>query len=156
ASTQWGLAVAATGVTNTSSTTITFPTLTPDGANQVYVGYAESANAASTSGATSGYTVRLDNGNNPMIFGPNVSSVQSPTAVQSPAGVSSAVAALVTAGEPTSAYTVLASRDGGVTFAAIPSLSYLPANGTSPITGYDYVAPLNVTSQYQVLAYAGT
>lgn len=62
----------------------------------------------------------------------------------------------------TTAFTVQASRDGGATWLApdgtpsIPSLTYLPANGMSSVIGYDYVAPLNVTSQYRVIAYSGT
>lgn len=54
----------------------------------------------------------------------------------------------------TTAFTVQASRDNGVTWAPIPSLTYLPASGMTPVTGYDYVAPLNVVSQYRVLAYS--
>ena len=50
-------------------------------------------------------------------------------------------------------FTVFASRDSGVTWAPIPSLTGIAANGMTPVTQYDYVAPLNVTSQYQVLAY---
>lgn len=53
----------------------------------------------------------------------------------------------------TTAFTVYASRDGGTTFNPIPSLTYIPANGMFPVTVYDYVAPINVTSQYKVLAY---
>lgn len=60
------------------------------------------------------------------------------------------------------AFTVQASRDGGVTWTgpdggpSIPSLTLLPANGSSNLTVYDNVAPLNVTSQYRVISYAGT
>lgn len=53
----------------------------------------------------------------------------------------------------TSLFTVLASRDNGVSWAPIPSLSYVAANGMTPVTGYDYAAPIGVASQYQVLAY---
>lgn len=56
----------------------------------------------------------------------------------------------------TTAFTVQSSQNGGVTFTSIPSLTYVPATGLTPITKYDYVAPLNVTSQYRVLAYSGT
>lgn len=55
----------------------------------------------------------------------------------------------------TLSFTVTASRDGGDSWAPIPSLSYLSAQGMNPVIGYDYVAPLNVTSQYQVIAYGG-
>jgi hypothetical protein len=54
----------------------------------------------------------------------------------------------------TVAFTVQASRDGGVTFNAIPSLTLISANGMTPVVCYDYVAPINVTSQYQVMAYS--
>jgi hypothetical protein len=62
----------------------------------------------------------------------------------------------------TTAFTVQASRDGGVTWLlpdgspSIPSLTYLVANGMTPLVGYDYVAPTNVTSQYRVIAYSGS
>lgn len=56
----------------------------------------------------------------------------------------------------TTAFTVQASRDGGASWLAIPSLTYLPANGMSSVVGYDEVAPLNVVSLYRVLAYSGT
>jgi len=60
----------------------------------------------------------------------------------------------------TTAFTVQASRDNGVTWLApdgtpsIPSLTYVPANGMTPVVGYDYVAPLNITSLYRVVAYS--
>lgn len=54
----------------------------------------------------------------------------------------------------TTAFTVQASRDNGVTWQPIPSLTYLSASGMTPVTGHDYVAPLNVVSQYRVLAYS--
>lgn len=56
----------------------------------------------------------------------------------------------------TLAFTVYASRDGGQSYLPIPSLSYIPAQGMSAITKYDYVAPLNTLSQYFVLAYGGS
>lgn len=55
----------------------------------------------------------------------------------------------------TVSYTVQTSRDGGQSWTAIPSLTYTPANGTLAVTGYDYVAPLNATSQYRVISYGG-
>lgn len=160
--TQWALAITGTGVTNTSSTTVTFPTVTPTGTNQVYVGYAETANAALTSGATAGYTVQLDSGNNAFIYGPNVATVQSPTAVQTSAGVSSAIGVMLTAGEPTTALTIQASRDNGNTWLlpdgspSIPSLTLLPATGMTPLVVYDNVANINVVSQYRAIAYSGS
>lgn len=54
----------------------------------------------------------------------------------------------------TTAFTVQASRDAGVTWRPIPSLTYVPATGMTPVTGYDYAAPSGVTSQYRVLSYS--
>lgn len=54
----------------------------------------------------------------------------------------------------TAAFTVLVSRDGGVTFDRPPSLQFIPANGTTPVTVYDYLAPIAATSHYKVLAYS--
>lgn len=54
----------------------------------------------------------------------------------------------------TVAFTVQASRDLGVTWDPIPSLTLIPANGMTPVVKHDYVAPINVTSQYRVMAYS--
>lgn len=56
---------------------------------------------------------------------------------------------------PTISYTVQASRDGGQSWLAIPSLTYYPSNGNLAVTAYDYVAPLNQSSQYRVISYGG-
>lgn len=56
---------------------------------------------------------------------------------------------------PTLSYTVQASRDGGQSWLAIPSLTYTPSNGNLAVTAYDYVAPLNQSSQYRVISYGG-
>lgn len=56
----------------------------------------------------------------------------------------------------TTLFTVYASRNGGASWTAIPSLSGIPAQGMSSITEYDYFAPINVASQYQVIAFGGT
>jgi hypothetical protein len=55
----------------------------------------------------------------------------------------------------TTAFLVQASRDNGTSWTAIPSLSYLSANGMTPLTVYEYTAPLNIISQYRVIAYSG-
>lgn len=53
----------------------------------------------------------------------------------------------------TTAFTVQASHDNGVTWPAIPSLTYVPANGMTPVTKYDYSAPLNAATLYRVISY---
>lgn len=54
----------------------------------------------------------------------------------------------------TAAYTVQVSRDNGVTWASPPSLTFITANGMTPITVYDYLAPISATSKYRVLGYS--
>lgn len=53
----------------------------------------------------------------------------------------------------TAAYTVQVSRDGGP-WGTIPSLTLIPAAGMTPVTAYDYVAPISKVSQYRVLSYS--
>lgn len=87
--------------TNTSSTNVTYPSLTPAAANRLYFGYGYVANTAATTGQTAGYTAQLDSANNSIIHNPNVAvSAQAPVATQSPAGVSTTLGALVIATIP--------------------------------------------------------
>jgi hypothetical protein len=157
AGTTWAVAVAGTGQNNASSTTVAFPTINPGGTNRAYIGYSQTAQTGLVTGQTSGYTAVLDNGNNPFIYNGTVTGSQSPTAAQTPAGVSSTLGVTITATmtPSTVAFTVQASRDAGQTWTPIPSLTYVPAAGLSSVVGYDYVAPLNVLSQYRAIAYAG-
>lgn len=156
--TTWAVAVAGTGQNNSSSTTVTYPTINPGGANRAYIGLAQTATVGLTTGATAGYSVLLDNGSNPFIYNNTVTGSQSPTSLQTSAGVSSTLGVTVSATmtPATLAFTIEASRNAGLTWTPIPSLRYVPAVGLSSITKYDYVAPLNVTSQYRAIAYAGT
>jgi len=86
-----------TGTLNqSSSTTVPFPRLTPSGSGELYFGYAGVANTASA-GSTSGFTYAVTAENNVATYDPNVSGAVSPTAAQSPAGVSSSVAVLLSA-----------------------------------------------------------
>lgn len=157
AGTTWSVDVAGAGRNNSSSTTVTYPTVVPGGANRAYIGYGQTTSVGLTTGATSGYTVLLDNGNNQLVYSNTVSGSQSPTAAQTSAGVSSTLGVTITATmtPATVAFTVQASRDAGQTWAPIPSLTYVPANALLSVTGYDYVAPLNILSQYRAIAYAG-
>lgn len=92
--------------TNTTSTTVTFPTLTPGGINRMYIAYGLVANSASPGTQTAGYTLDLDFGSNPYLFNPNVSTSQTPTCTQvngsgvATSGLSGNIAALVTATNP--------------------------------------------------------
>lgn len=58
---------------------------------------------------------------------------------------------------PTTAFTVRASRDNGLTWVDIPRLTYLPANGANPVTDYDYAFyELNAETRYRVVSYNGS
>ncbi len=82
---------------NTSSTKVAFPSLTPTGSAELYVGYGYVANSGTT-GSTAGvsYDV-LPTTANFFVFDTNVSSALAPSATQSPAGTSSTVGALLSA-----------------------------------------------------------
>lgn len=56
----------------------------------------------------------------------------------------------------TAAYTVVASRDGGQSFQARPSLTLIPATGMTPVTVYDRFFDIGITMQYKVISYAST
>ncbi len=82
------------GISNTSSTTATFPKLTPAVSNELYFGYdaiAETGSAGSTSGFTYATTTDAD----VAAYDPDVTGAVQPTAVQSPAGTSGGVAVLI-------------------------------------------------------------
>lgn len=79
--TQWLLdGSAATQNNTTSSTTMTYPTLTPSDTGRMYVGFGcAGVNAATTATPTTGYTVVLDpNVQNAIIYNTSVSGAQSP------------------------------------------------------------------------------
>lgn len=80
---------------NSSSTTITWPTLVPSGAARLYVGRALLQNTGLTTGATAGYVVQLDGANNQFIYHLSVSTSQSPTSQQNTAGYSAPAAGLI-------------------------------------------------------------
>jgi RHS repeat-associated protein len=95
ASTTWGTDVVG-HLSNSSSTTMAFPTLTPTGTGELYAGFAQAGTTAGT-GSTSGFTYFDTDGTNAFIYNPSVSSAVSPTASQSPAGTSTTLGALITA-----------------------------------------------------------
>jgi len=121
----------------TSSTTVPFPSLTPSGTGELYFGYAEVANAATT-GNTSGFTTVVTDDGNAVTYDPSVSSAVSPTTTQSPAGVSTSVG-------------VLLSASGGAP-PPVPTVSGVsPSTGTSSggtmvtITGTGFTGATTVT-----------
>jgi hypothetical protein len=83
-------------ISNASSTTATFPKLTPGGTGELYVGYDAVAETGSA-GTTAGFSYATTSDADVAAFDTNVSSAVQPTATQSPAGLSGGVAVLVTA-----------------------------------------------------------
>jgi len=82
---------------NTSSTKVAFPSLTPTGSAELYVGYGYVANSG-TSGSTAGVTYDiLPTTANFFVYDTSVSGALAPSATQSPAGTSSTVGALLSA-----------------------------------------------------------
>ena len=97
ASTVWSDDVVGNSHNDTSSTTVAYPMLSPTHSGEAYVGYAH-VPISGAAGSTSGFTyVVTASGNKVVAFNPNVSSVSSPTASQSPTGTSVSVGALVIA-----------------------------------------------------------
>lgn len=81
---------------NSASTSMSFPTLTPQAGQRLYVGYGIAA-SGTTATVTSGYTAQLDNMNNPWIYNTNVSTAQSPTISLSTSASNGTTAILVAA-----------------------------------------------------------
>lgn len=83
---------------NSSSSTVTYPSLSPSGSAELYLGFSVVANYGA-SGSTSGFTYALTSTDNVVTYDTNASSPSAyqPTATQSPAEVSSSLGALFTA-----------------------------------------------------------
>jgi hypothetical protein len=79
---------------NASSTSVGFPSLTPSASGEIYFGYSVLPNAPST-GSTAGFTDSITADGNIVASDPTVSGTVSPTAAQSPAGISSSIGVLL-------------------------------------------------------------
>jgi hypothetical protein len=95
AGTVWALDKSGT-TSGASSTTVPFPGLTASGPGELYFGYAEVANSATTA-ASAGFTSVVTNNGNSITYDPNVSGAVAPSTTQSPAGVSTSVGVLLVA-----------------------------------------------------------
>ena len=93
-STTWGTDTGA-GISNASSSTVTFPALTPAGTGEIYFGYGAAKNTAAA-GTSSGFTYAKTVDADVVAYDTNVSAEVQPTAKQSPAGVSGGLAVLIT------------------------------------------------------------
>ena len=129
AGTSWGVDTGA-GISNASSTGVTFPKLTPSGTGELYFGYDAVANSGAA-GATSGFSYGISADGDVAAYDTNVSAAVQPTAAQSPAGVSGGVAVLVTAsGSTVSAPTVTSVSPGSGSTAGGTSVTITGTNLT--------------------------
>ncbi len=84
-------------INNASSTTVTYPSLTPQSTKDLYIGYAIGTSTMSA-GSTSGYSYLAGGGSSDYgAYNTTVSATSQPTATQSSAGTSIAAAALIAA-----------------------------------------------------------
>ena len=125
--TTWGVDQTGTQ-SNASSTTETFPSLSPSGSGELYFGYADAIGGYPSVGSTSGFTYGITSGANVVAYDTNVSSPSAyqPTASVSPAEVSLTLAA---------AFTATGSGGGGgaATISAVGSLASNAAMGLSTL-----------------------
>jgi len=95
--TAWSVDGAA-GSRNGTGTTDLFPSLTPAGANRLYVGFGTNGGAANVGSQTSGYSLELDPGSNPFIYRASCpQSAQAPTCTQTTSSAYYLVSALIKA-----------------------------------------------------------
>jgi RHS repeat-associated protein len=120
---------------NGSSSTITFPTVTPSvSTGELYIGFAITGGSTSF-GSTSGFT--YDHANYGLfIWNPSVVTTSTPTASQSPSAAYESVAALVRAGVPSTSSTHYAWNPYGELCNV--SVAVSTACGSTPPTGTGY------------------
>lgn len=105
ANTSWVAELAAT-VSNTASTNITYPSLTPTGPNRLYLGFSEPNGTPNTTGATAGYTAQVDTNavanRGQLITNPTLTSgvAAAPVGTQATSATSIACAVLLVATNP--------------------------------------------------------
>lgn len=99
AGTLWSQDGAGGSKSNATSTTVTYPTMTPSGPNRLYVAFALNGTGSAT-GQTAGYSLELDPGTNPYLYNASIpQSAQTPTSVTT-SSASTAIAALIKADNP--------------------------------------------------------
>ncbi|HSX36516.1 MAG TPA: hypothetical protein VLG13_00105, partial [Patescibacteria group bacterium] len=94
---SWVVDSSGTQYNSTNSTTVTFPSITPQSTKDLYVGYSASQNTASA-GSSSGFTYLAGSlTNREGLYNLSVSTTTQPTSAQSPSGSSLTVGALIAA-----------------------------------------------------------
>jgi hypothetical protein len=136
----------------TSSTTVTMPTVPTTVTGEIYYGYGNVTNTASTSGQTSGYTAFSTTTNgNLVLYNFNVTTTgnQSPIAKQSSSGASAMIACIIQVGIP--AQTIVLDEATVTTTAYVLAvLKQLLLSKATSLTTTAYV--LSVLKQYLLAA----
>lgn len=143
---------AVTKQVTTSSTTVTMPTVSASAAGEIYYGYGNVTNTASTSGQTSGYTAFSTTTNGNLVLynlALSTSGNQSPTAKQSSSGASAMIAFII-ATVPTAQTIVLDEATVTTTAYVLAVLKQLLLSKATSLTTTAYV--LAVLKQYLLAA----
>lgn len=139
---------------NASSTTLTYPTLTPAVAAW-YVGHGRYPLGGTYSGTTAGFTSTTDANGNQFINHPNIVAASSPTATGSPASPSFCIGVLIKAIATTPAPTVTgvsptSGAAGGTTTVVITGTNLTGASavkfGATNATSYTVDSPTQITA----------
>jgi hypothetical protein len=78
-----------------SSTSLTFPNLTPSGPGQLYFGYAVTQDTTGVAGSTAGYTYKVMSDGDVAAYNTNVSTTTMPAATATPAGASGSAGVII-------------------------------------------------------------
>lgn len=134
AATQWVLDVAGTSL-NSSSTTITYPTLTAAQPGELYFGHVAGAGIGGGSpqpGGTPGFTYLVDPGVDQIVYNPAVSGLVAPTGLVPAARPTATVAVLMRALSTITTPTV--TDLSAATFAGAGSFTLTPSIQTGPLS----------------------
>jgi len=152
AGTTWTEDVVGASQNDTASTTITFPSLTPTSAGELYVGFGRAESGASA-GSTTGFTYETSTNSNPYIFNPNVSGAVSPTGTQAPAGASVTVGSLIKASGSGPTITRVSPNTGPTAGGTSVTITGIRLGGTTAVhfgssaaTSFSVVGPTSVTA----------
>ncbi len=154
ASTTWSVDHTGTQ-SNTTSSTITYPSLSPSATGELYFGFATDNNA--TGGSTSGFTYANTATNNQVTYNPNVSSPNAyqPTGTQSPSDTSFAegalfVATVASAGPVVTAVSPASGATSGGTSVTITGTNFSGASavkfGTTSATSFTVNSDTSITA----------
>ncbi len=121
----------ANGSTSSTTSTVTFPSLTPSGPGQLYVGFAQ-VDGTGEAGSTPGFSYTITSAEGSVLcWDTNVSSATSPTAAQTGSGSDSVGALLAASGGGGGTTTT-----GVTTTTTAPTTTTTTASGSAPVTTY--------------------